>query len=377
MWPGDSSTMRVPSVGWYTNDAILFLSPDGRILESNRRTSEVYGYGADELRRMDARDLRPPGTRHEVAAHVAAVSRNGSVRFETVHQRRDGARFPAEVNARLADLGGEKIIIAILRDMTEWKAQEQKLREAQRQLLQAQKLEAVGRLAAGVAHDFNNFLTIITGYAKMVGDALPPTDPNRREVAEIVEASSRAAGLTRQLLAFGRRQVLRPRVLNLNAVMSDVAKMLNRLIGEDIEVVIRTDSTLGNVELDAETCAHIFESFFTTKAEGKGTGLGLSTVYGIVKQSGGYIWVSILNSERLYAQLVRSTNVRGSRRRPAGNRRASRRELHSRTGPTRLFTTFERPPSSRSICSLSARIRSLAALFDSRRYFSIAQSAAP
>jgi two-component system, cell cycle sensor histidine kinase and response regulator CckA len=224
----------------------------------------------------------------------------------------------------------------------------------EQQLIQSQKMEAVGRLAGGVAHDFNNLLTAISGYNELVLSQLPPGDPRRGHAEEIRRAADRAAGLTQQLLAYSRRQVLEPKVLDLNAVVSSMEKMLRRLIGEDVELAtmqqpglwpVRADPgqleqvvlnlavnardamprggrlqiATGNVAVDAasalsgvalvpgdyavltvadnglgmtpEVKARLFEPFFTTKEKGKGTGLGLSTVYGIVKQSGGYIWV--------------------------------------------------------------------------------------
>jgi PAS domain S-box-containing protein len=235
----------------------------------------------------------------------------------------------------------------------EHKRAENALRQSEKQLWQSQKMEAVGRLAGGVAHDFNNLLTVIKGYTELMLEDLRPSDPMRTEMEEVQKAADRAAALTRQLLAFSRRQVLAPKVVNLNYLVEDMNKLLRRLLGEDIELCIRLDDNLGsakadpgqieqvimnlavnardampkggkltletaNVELDqaysrehamvqpgsyvmlaiadtgsgmdAETLSHVFEPFFTTKEQGKGTGLGLSTVYGIVKQSGGYIW---------------------------------------------------------------------------------------
>jgi two-component system, cell cycle sensor histidine kinase and response regulator CckA len=228
-------------------------------------------------------------------------------------------------------------------------------RHLEAQLQQAQKMEAIGVLAGGVAHDFNNLLTIINGYAEITARGLDSRDRRRRNLEQIRKAGQQAASLTSQLLAFSRKQMLQPKILNLNDVLDDTNKMLRRLIGEDIELVVITQSGLGltyadpaqmqqiimnivvnardampkggkltietgnvildekyvqkrpvemqpgryimlaisdnGIGMDAVTQSHIFEPFFTTKEKGKGTGLGLSTVYGIVKQSNGYIWV--------------------------------------------------------------------------------------
>jgi signal transduction histidine kinase/ActR/RegA family two-component response regulator len=277
---------------------------------------------------------------------------------------RSGPVYGNDEIGRLARAFDEMASAVQARDRQHEEAQKA-LRRSEEQFRHAQKLQAMGRLAGGVAHDFNNLLTVITGYGEILQESLPPDHPGRPHLEELLKASHRAASLTRQLLAFSRKQVMCARVLDLNAVVADMEKMLRRLIGEDIELILKREAALcrikadpgqieqilmnlavnardamagggrltietGNADLDdtyvlehpdaragphvflsitdtgcgmdSETQAHLFEPFFTTKAVGQGTGLGLSTVYGIVRQSGGSIAIT--------STLGRGTSVR-------------------------------------------------------------------
>jgi signal transduction histidine kinase/ActR/RegA family two-component response regulator len=275
--------------------------------------------------------------------------------YEVEAIRKDGSRVPIEVSSRLIYENGVPVAVqGSARDISERKRAEEALRASQLQLQQSQKLEAIGQLAGGVAHDFNNMLTAIIGYTDLSLRRVGLENPIRRNLEETKKAAERAASLVRQLLAFSRKQILEPKVLDLNDVVKDMHKMLTRLIGENIKLATRLETDLGSVKadpcqveqiivnlvvnardamprggrvtietanialddqnaskhvsmkpgkyvmlavsdtgsgMDQETQARIFEPFFTTKEVGKGTGLGLSTVYGIVKQSGGNIWV--------------------------------------------------------------------------------------
>ncbi|OGP69366.1 MAG: hypothetical protein A2Z73_02300 [Deltaproteobacteria bacterium RBG_13_60_28] len=285
-----------------------------------------------------------------------ALKGNKSYDREYRIKARDGRILWIQERSQIiSDAAGDLAYISgVFYDISRSKETEEALRQSEEQLLQAQKMEAVGRLAGGVAHDFNNLLTGIIGYADLLLTGLSPQDPLRPGVEEIKKAGDRAASLTRQLLAFSRKQILQPKKLNLNTVVRDMEMLLQRLIGEDIYLVTDLEAGLGLVEadpsqieqviinlavnardamplggklsietsnvemdeaygyrdvnfqpgpyvmlavsdnglgMDEETQTHIFEPFFTTKGSNQGTGLGLSTVYGIVKQSGGYIWV--------------------------------------------------------------------------------------
>jgi PAS domain S-box-containing protein len=323
MWVYDAETLRFLAV----NDAAV----------------RHYGYARDEFLAMRIIDIRPAEDVSALLANVRSEGGPGSPRPDTWrHRRKDGAIIDVEISAGRITFEGRRAALVLAHDVSERKRLE-------RRLADAEKMEAVGRLAGGVAHDFNNLLTVIAGYAEILrrrdgGD----------EAAEIARAAGQAAALTHQLLAFSRRQVLHPKVLDLNVIVEGMEAMLHRIIGDDVSVGIRLATDLAPIEadraqiervilnlaanardampgggaltietanvdvdeaqvaqhgeggpgphvllavsdtghgMDDDVAKHLFEPFFTTKAAGGGTGLGLATVFGVVKQSGGGIYV--------------------------------------------------------------------------------------
>ncbi len=323
----------------------VFSAESGRFLETNQAAADLYGYSVEEFRSMTLSDLQPPEEVRKFLGQLHDSSKTPPSTWR--HRTKLGRAIDVELAVHDIQYGGQNVQLAVLMDVTG-------RLELEEQLRQAQKMEAVGMLAGGVAHDFNNLLTIITGYTQLILNSLRSDDPNRHSAEQVMKAGERAAALTNQLLAFSRRQVLQLRVLDLNRAVASLGTMLQRLIGEDIDLRLELRPETGRVNADAgqleqvlmnlavnardamptggtltietanvnldetyagrhiavkpgpyvllavsdtgsgmdeDTRKRLFEPFFTTKAPGKGTGLGLSTVFGIVKQSGGSLEV--------------------------------------------------------------------------------------
>jgi two-component system cell cycle sensor histidine kinase/response regulator CckA len=335
--------------------AIYSTDLEERVKSWNQAAQRMFGWTEGELlgralpQAIDGEWGDTRRKRAESEESGPAESGPAEAGYEARCHRKDGSALDVTIwSAVLREAGGAvKGIVEVVADITERRRLEEQLRHSQ-------KLEAVGRLAGGVAHDFNNLLMVITGYSEMLLSEMNPADPARGDLGQVLKAAERASDLTRQLLAFSRRQLARPKVLDLNALVTDMHRMLRRVIGEDIELALelapdlrRVRADPGQLEqvilnlavnardamprggtltvetgqvkpddeyahgrgaaeldkyvmlrvadtgvgMDADTKSHLFEPFFTTKEQGKGTGLGLSTSYGIVKQNGGNIWV--------------------------------------------------------------------------------------
>jgi PAS domain S-box-containing protein len=332
-------------------DAIITIDERGVIDSVNQAAERLFGYPVTELVGQNIKLLMPEPYRSESDEKIAEYLKSGVTRTiglgqELEVRRKDGTQFPAEISVTEFWLDDIRHYTGVVRDVTDRKRLES-------QFQQAQKMEAVGRLAGGVAHDFNNLLTIINGYGDLLMGAIPPTHPQRSALVAIREAGERAAGLTAQLLAFSRKSIIEPRVVDLNDIVAQSERLLRRLIGEDVLLATALAAGLYRVKADAgqleqvvlnlavnardamprggrltiETMnaevipgmaaypdlkpgryvqlavtdngtgmtdpvkTRLFEPFFTTKEVGKGTGLGLSLVHGVVKQSGGHISV--------------------------------------------------------------------------------------
>ena len=322
------------------------------LLAVNEAAVRHYGYTREEFAHLTLADLEIEEPLPEIGGPEAIG--NEGVEKTLRHRKRDGSIIWVELTTHDLELEERKARLYVVHDVTQRKEAEAQLRKTEDQLRQAQKMEAIGSLAGGIAHDFNNLLSVILGYTGMVIEEMKPGEPLRADIEEVQYAGQRAATLTRQLLAFSRKQILQLVVLDLNELISNMERLFGRLIGEDVQISILTDRGLGkihadagqveqvlmnlvvnsrdampqggkltvetaNVELseayaaehvgvkpgsyvmlavtdtgigmDAAVRARIFEPFFTTKGQDRGTGLGLATVFGIVKQLGGHIWL--------------------------------------------------------------------------------------
>jgi two-component system, cell cycle sensor histidine kinase and response regulator CckA len=354
---------------------IMIADTLGNIHEANDAFLRIVGFSREDLASGKLRwaDMTPPEWRQSDELAIEELRVTGVARaWEKEYVRKDGTRAPVLVGVAMLDAprciafvldrtdqkraeeGQARAVALAEKESADRERAETALRQTEEQLRQSQKMEAIGTLAGSIAHDFNNLLSVVLSYTEMLVHDLEPADPMRADLEQVARAGRRANDLTRQLLAFSRQQVLQPKIVNLNDAISGIAKMLRRLIGEDIELALLPAAVLGtvfvdpgqteqvllnlivnardamphggkltietaDVELDRSyaeehvgvepgryvmlgvsdtgmgmdraTQARIFEPFFTTKGQGKGTGLGLSTVFGIVKQSGGHIWV--------------------------------------------------------------------------------------
>ncbi|MBW6521392.1 MAG: response regulator [Desulfoarculaceae bacterium] len=332
-----------------SNDCIFILDPEtGRFIDVNDRACERIGYGhADFLRKQVGAVDPSMDTMERWQAHVARMKTEGTAIFESVHRCADGTEFPVEVSVVYTETDDGDYLMAVARDITE-------RQELTAQLLQSQKMEAVGKLAGGVAHDFNNLLSVILGYTEIAQKRFSPSEPVAEELRQVEIAGKRAADLVRQLLLFGRKEQQLFTPIDLPGAIDELLKMLRRVIGEDVRLVLnfaddcwRIEGDAGNivqvvmnlavnardsmpeggvlrmktenVVIDEQYCrhhpearpgrfvcltvsdtgvgmsedllTHIFEPFYTTKEVGKGTGLGLSVVYGLVKSHKGWLTV--------------------------------------------------------------------------------------
>lgn len=336
-------------------DGLIWLDREARFRYANEQTCRLLGYTREELTQLHAWDVNPEKPEVNWYETWASYRQNDQIdarQAEVWLRRKDGSTFPAEISSKHIWFGDLEFHVAFVRNISGRKREEEERKKLETQLLQAQKMEAIGRLAGGVAHDFNNMLCVILGRLELIKTRFSPADALLRQLADIEKAAIHSRDLTRQLLAYSRNQIITPRVVNLNSLLEETRKTLGLLIREDVELIFHLDDKLWDVNMDpsqvdqviinlaanardampvggkltietanvdidpgysaehcecapgayvrltvsdsgcgmdSKTLANIFEPFFTTKEASKGTGLGLSMVYGIAKQNGGFI----------------------------------------------------------------------------------------
>ncbi|MBJ6726861.1 ATP-binding protein [Geomesophilobacter sediminis] len=336
------------------SDAVYWIARDGRIVYVNEAATRMHRFLREELLQKAIWEITPHFPKEMWPKHWEELKRDGCLQFETENLRNDGKTFPVEVVATYLNVDGTEYNCAIVRDISERREAEAEKQSLMVQLAQSQKMESVGRLAGGIAHDFNNLLTPILGYAELLSMNLPRESREHDRITMIHQAADKAKALTQQLLSFSRKQILEMKVIDLNEVVTSFYNILRRTIRENIAIRLHlTGDVLGiradknqieqiimnlainaqdavaetgvitietaPVQLDAEyvrqhagvkageylmlavtdsgsgmdqeTLAHMFEPFYTTKEVGQGSGLGLATVYGLVNQHGGYVYV--------------------------------------------------------------------------------------
>jgi PAS domain S-box-containing protein len=338
----EAAYQRYFAVMQSVHDPIVSTDANGAILFWHPRAEALFGFSEPEALGRPFASLLAPCCQERYAMSVQALTGGTpdapqALTFDGEGIRHDGTPFPLELSLASWSSGGQTCLTAVIRDVTERQKADELLRQRDQQLREAQKMDAIGRLASGIAHDFNNSLMVIQGHAEMLNASLPDDDARRRKVDVIVQATVGAAAITRRLLTFGRKQTSDTRVIDPRELVAGAQKVLGRLLGDNIKVIAESDREPGYIRIDPdqldqvimnlainardampsggelrfmvrnegaevvievsdtgcgmdrETAARIFEPFFTTKAAGQGTGLGLSIVYGIITQSDGRI----------------------------------------------------------------------------------------